>query len=89
MSRLRTFLLLSTGKLLKKLLQVHRCQVLHLHIGPGQQQGEVDAVLRGQEGHGLLPVLDIHPVDLRRGNISIIGGTRQAAIATIKTFLCF
>lgn len=44
--------------------QVRSGRLAHLHIGPSQQQGEVDAVLSGQDGHGLVAVLNIHAVDL-------------------------
>lgn len=36
----------------------------YLCVGPGQQQGEVDAVFSGQNGHCLLSVLNIHSIYL-------------------------
>lgn len=35
-----------------------------LAVGPCQQQGDVGLLLAGQEGHGLLPVLHLHPINL-------------------------
>lgn len=55
----------------------------YLYVGPGQQQGEVDAVLSGQNGHGFLPVLNIHAVNLeeKRGVIlDSLEGIKKVAV---------
>lgn len=42
-------------------------QFPHLYFGSRQEQGDISAVLPGENSHRLLPVLDVHSIYLGRG----------------------
>ena len=39
----------------------------HLYLGSGEEQGDVGAVLSGENSHRLLSVLDVHSIYLFAG----------------------
>lgn len=43
-----------------------RVPLPHLTFRPGEEQRDVGAVLSGEDGHGLLPVLDVEPINLAK-----------------------
>lgn len=43
-----------------------RIQFPHLYLGPCEEQGDISAVLSGEDSHRLLSVLDVHSIYLTR-----------------------
>ena len=51
----------------------------HLDLGPSQEQGDVGAVLSGEDGHGLLSALDVHTVDLTHTHTHTAGEREEVS----------